>query len=72
VALFSLIVLTRPFNSATDNINFSYGLYAGTEQIFSSYLSFMWSCLERSSEFFAVLQWIFAEIGLRPMLISMS
>jgi hypothetical protein len=40
-ALFALILISRPLNSPLENINFSYGVYAGLESVFPSYWIFM-------------------------------
>ena len=61
--LFGLILLSRPLNSPHENVNFSYGVYAGLENIFPSYWIFMSALGVVFAGVFAALQWGLPRLG---------
>jgi hypothetical protein len=62
-ALFALILISRPLNSPLENINFSYGIYSGLENVFPSYWVFMLALGIVFSAVFAALQWGLPKLG---------
>jgi hypothetical protein len=63
LALFPLILLSRPLSLPDENINFSYGIYSGAETIFSTYWVFILAIGIAFIAVFRTLQWALPKLG---------